>query len=95
MPPECILSKVNWYVVQASIEDEKELVWVGLVGLQDPPRAQVMPALEVCQQAAIRVVMVTGDNSATAESIAKQASSCSSLSPGLAKRLITCTQQLE
>ncbi|KAK9843380.1 hypothetical protein WJX84_006066, partial [Apatococcus fuscideae] len=57
---------------QASIEDEQEMVWVGLVGLQDPPRAQVLPALEVCQQAAIRVVMVTGDNQATAESIAKQ-----------------------
>ncbi|KAK9866314.1 hypothetical protein WJX84_001071 [Apatococcus fuscideae] len=57
---------------QVSIDDEKDLVWVGLVGLQDPPRAQVMPALEVCHQAAIRVVMVTGDNQATAESIAKQ-----------------------
>ena len=73
-------------MVQASIEDERELVWVGLAGLQDPPRAQVMPALEVCQQAAIRVVMVTGDNQATAESIAKQASSWASFASDAGKQ---------
>lgn len=44
---------------------------VGLVGLEDPPREEVRPALESCKQAGVRVVMVTGDQAVTARNIAQ------------------------
>lgn len=46
--------------------------FLGLVGLDDPPRPEVPVAIRACQQAGIRVVMVTGDHAATACSIARQ-----------------------
>jgi Ca2+-transporting ATPase len=54
-------------------EDEpyEDLTFLGLVGLLDPPREQVRPALEACQEAGIRVVMVTGDHPVTARKIAQ------------------------
>lgn len=45
---------------------------VGLVGLADPPRASVVPALAECRSAGIRVVMITGDYPKTAQAIASQ-----------------------
>ena len=47
-----------------------DLVFLGLIGLVDPPRADVRPAIQACQDAGIRVVMVTGDQPATARYIA-------------------------
>ncbi|MCJ7544505.1 MAG: calcium-translocating P-type ATPase, PMCA-type [Phycisphaerae bacterium] len=52
--------------------DENELVFVGLMGLIDPPRPQVRRALEEARSAGISTVMVTGDNAATARAIAEQ-----------------------
>jgi Ca2+-transporting ATPase len=47
------------------------LVLLGLIGLEDPARADVPPAIRDCHQAGIRVIMVTGDHAVTARSIGR------------------------
>ena len=47
------------------------LTFLGLVGLEDPPRADVPRAISACHAAGIRVVMITGDHAVTARSIAR------------------------
>jgi len=51
---------------------EQDLEFVGLVGLEDPPREGVDAALQSCREAGIKVFMVTGDNGLTALAIANQ-----------------------
>lgn len=53
-------------------QDEKDLVFCGLVGMIDPPRAEAIEAIKVCKTAGIRVVMITGDYRDTAAAIARQ-----------------------
>ncbi len=50
---------------------EKNLVFAGLVGMIDPPRQEVSPALEKARQAGIRTIMITGDFPNTARAIAE------------------------
>jgi magnesium-transporting ATPase (P-type) len=53
-------------------EAESGLTLLGLLALQDPPRADVRPALEACRTAGIAVIMVTGDHPDTAAAIATE-----------------------
>jgi len=49
----------------------KDLEFVGLLGMSDPPRDGVKEAVATCQKAGIRIIMITGDNKLTAHTIAE------------------------
>lgn len=51
---------------------EKNLTFLGFVGIYDPPRPEVKQAVEKAKQAGIKTIMVTGDNELTALAIAKE-----------------------
>ena len=56
-----------------ALQHDFEFRFLGLVGLEDPVRPDVPRAIAECREAGIRVVMMTGDHSATAVSVASQA----------------------
>uniref|UniRef100_A0A7V3JA15 Cation-transporting P-type ATPase n=1 Tax=candidate division CPR3 bacterium TaxID=2268181 RepID=A0A7V3JA15_UNCC3 len=51
---------------------EQDLKFIGLVGIEDPPREGVKEAIALCKKAQIKVIMVTGDYGLTALAVAKQ-----------------------
>jgi calcium-translocating P-type ATPase len=51
---------------------EERLTLMGLIGLEDPPRPEVSAAIARCEEAGIKVIMVTGDHPHTAQAIARQ-----------------------
>jgi P-type Ca2+ transporter type 2C len=53
-------------------DSEKSMVFVGLQAMIDPPREEARSAIKKCQDAGIKVIMITGDHITTAEAIAKQ-----------------------
>ena len=50
---------------------ERELIWLGLVGMLDAPRTEVRDAVARCREAGIRPIMITGDHQLTAQAIAQ------------------------
>jgi Ca2+-transporting ATPase len=51
---------------------ERELVFLGLIGMMDPPREEAIEAVRVCRQVAIKPIMITGDHKLTAVAVAKE-----------------------
>jgi Ca2+-transporting ATPase len=67
------VAKGNW---QGSVKPESQhdfnFVFLGLLGLVDPPRPEVPAAIAECRSAGVRIIMMTGDHPATARAIARQ-----------------------
>lgn len=62
-------------------EMETGLEFLGLLGIEDPPRPEVAQSIAACRQAGIKVAMVTGDHPATAEAIAREVGLLSAEAP--------------
>ena len=63
-----VAAKVNATLKNA----ERDMTFLGLVGMIDPPRPEAKPAIQMCQSAGIRVVMITGDHPITAQAVARE-----------------------
>jgi Na+-exporting ATPase len=67
------IETISFEALDINREDvEKDLCFLGLIALYDPPRPETAGAIELCHCAGISVHMVTGDHPATAEAIAQQ-----------------------
>ncbi len=51
---------------------ERDMIFIGLMGMMDPPREEVFDAVRKCERAGMRVVMITGDHKITAVAVAKE-----------------------
>ena len=54
----------------AAREDERDMVFLGLMGMMDPPRAEAIEAVRTCRRIKIKTVMITGDHEITARAVA-------------------------
>ena len=67
-----VLAFAHCAVADGLPNEERGMILAGLVGLEDPPRAEVPDAIARCASAGIRIIMVTGDHPHTALAIARQ-----------------------
>lgn len=67
-----VLAVAEKAVEEKTADPYEDLTLLGLIGLYDPPRATVADAIRACRDAGIRVVMVTGDQAATALNVGRE-----------------------
>ncbi|MFA4872930.1 MAG: cation-translocating P-type ATPase [Patescibacteria group bacterium] len=61
------------YVPATDIElAQRDMIFLGLFGMIDPPRLEAKQAIELCRQAGIKLMMITGDHPVTAKAIARE-----------------------
>ncbi len=68
-----VLAFAEKYSVSGLSDCESGMVFLGVTGMLDPPRAEAKEAIRTCAAASIRTVMITGDHKKTAAAIARQA----------------------
>ncbi|MBM4146552.1 MAG: cation-transporting P-type ATPase [Nitrospira sp.] len=66
------IESINNISMVKGADIENNMVFAGLIGLEDPPRPEVPEAIKKCTEAGIKVIMITGDGSRTAGSIARE-----------------------
>ena len=59
------------YKTENTSDPEHNMIFIGLIGMMDPPRISVPSAINVCKNSGIKIVMITGDSINTARAIAK------------------------
>ena len=57
---------------ELTLDDEYDLIFIGLIAMMDPPREESKAAVAECKRAGIRPIMITGDHKVTAAAIAKR-----------------------
>ena len=73
MAREALRVLVVAYKRDATLETaERDMTFIGLVGMIDPPRPEAKVAIEKCKQAGIKAVMITGDHPLTARAVATE-----------------------
>ncbi len=68
------------YVIE---EIEKDVIFLGLAGMTDPPKEGVKEAIAACHEARIRIVIMTGDHSITAKAVGREIGLCRSGEPSV------------
>jgi len=66
------------YIIE---EIEKDVVFLGLVGMTDPPKEGVKEAIAACHEANVRIVIMTGDHAITAKAVGREIGLCKSGEP--------------